>query len=290
MPRTAYDWISFTTDYGLDDGFVAACRGVIAQRATLVRVLDVSHAIPPQHVRHGSAVLAQTVPYLPEAVHLAVVDPGVGTSRLGVVVVTDRGLLVGPDNGLLLPAAEALGGVRAAYQLTEPRYRLRQVSATFHGRDIFAPAAAHLALGADPADFGEPVSDLVRLPDPKVLARPGQLVSEVLTVDRFGNVQLAATALDLDLAELSGFLVVRCGAHELVVSRGRTFADLPPGEGVLFTDSAEQLAVAVNGGSAAASLGLHPAWSARGTTPAPPNYSGGSASQVCTVTASPTAS
>ena len=110
----AYDWISVTTDYGLRDGFVAACHGVIARLAPAVRVIDVTHEVPPQDIRHGAMALAQTVPFLPEAVHVAVVDPGVGTARLGVVVVAEDGLLVGPDNGLLLPAAQALGGVRAA--------------------------------------------------------------------------------------------------------------------------------------------------------------------------------
>src|SRR3954471_6189596 len=117
-------WISFTTDYGLRDGFVAACHGVIARLAPAVRVIDVTHEVPPQDIRHGAMALAQTVPFLPAAVHVAVVDPGVGTTRLGVVVVTDGGLLAGPDNGLLLPAAQALGGVRAAYELAEPSLRL----------------------------------------------------------------------------------------------------------------------------------------------------------------------
>ncbi|WP_009480267.1 S-adenosyl-l-methionine hydroxide adenosyltransferase family protein [Rhodococcus sp. JVH1] len=130
-----YDWISFTTDYGLSDGFVAACHGVIARLAPGVRMIDVTHAVPPQRVRWGAAVLAQTVPYLPPSVHLAVVDPGVGTDRRPIVVVTDAGVLVGPDNGLLRPAAEALGGVRSAYLLAAPEYRLSTVSASFHGRD-----------------------------------------------------------------------------------------------------------------------------------------------------------
>ena len=113
-----YDWVSFTTDYGTDDGFVAACEGVIARVAPPVRVLHVSHTVPAQDVRRGAALLAQTAPYLPPAVHLAVVDPGVGTERRGAVLVAAEGVLVGPDNGLLVPAAEALGGVREAYELT----------------------------------------------------------------------------------------------------------------------------------------------------------------------------
>ena len=116
----SYGWVSFTTDYGTADGFVAAVKGVIAGIAPDARVLDVTHQVPPQDVRRGAAVLAQTAPWLPPAVHLAVVDPGVGTDRRGVAVVAGRSVLVGPDNGLLLPAASALGGVRAAYELAAP--------------------------------------------------------------------------------------------------------------------------------------------------------------------------
>ncbi|MER6671238.1 SAM-dependent chlorinase/fluorinase [Amycolatopsis japonica] len=261
--------VSFTTDYGLSDGFVAACHGVIARIAPSVRVIDVSHEIPPQQVRTGAEVLAQTAPYLPESVHLAVVDPGVGTARRGVVVVTDRGMLVGPDNGLLIPAAETLSGVIAAYELAAPEYRLPVTSSTFHGRDVFAPAAAHLALGVPPEEFGPRVDDLVRLPDPFVAVFPGKLVAEVLTVDHFGNVQLAASPADLELAGLAGTVSVS-SEHVLVKALvGDTFGTVPPGRNVLYTDSAGRLAVAVNGGSASAVLGLGPA-------------------QECTITSSPT--
>jgi S-adenosyl-L-methionine hydrolase (adenosine-forming) len=248
------DWVSFTTDYGTADGFVAACKGVLAARAPAVRVIDVTHDVPPQDVRRGAAVLAQTVPWLPPAVHLAVVDPGVGTARRGVAVVAGRGVLVGPDNGLLVPAAEALGGVTAAYELADPAYFLPEVSATFHGRDVFAPVAAHLCLGLDPARLGPPVRDLVRLPAPVVHTRPGELRAEVATVDGFGNVQLAATTGDLDAAGLAGAVV----AGGLPARTGRTFGDVPDGGLVVFADSAGRLAVAVNRGDAAALLGVRP--------------------------------
>ncbi|GAA3558083.1 SAM-dependent chlorinase/fluorinase [Amycolatopsis ultiminotia] len=263
----AYRWISFTTDYGLQDGFVAACHGVIARLAPEARVLDVTHLVPPQQVRQGAAVLAQTAAYLPEAVHLAVVDPGVGTTRRGVVVVAAHGLLVGPDNGLLVPAAEALGGVVEAYLIDGPE----PTSATFHGRDVFAPAAARLALGATPASFGPAVADLVRLPDPLVAAFPGKLVSDVLTVDHFGNVQLAATPADLELTGLTGTVGVHSAHVAVNAEIGRTFADVPPGAYLVYPDSAGRLAVAVNGGGAATVLRL-------------------SAADECTITTSPTAS
>jgi S-adenosylmethionine hydrolase len=264
MQVMRYRWISFTTDYGLRDGFVAACHGVIARLAPDVRVLDVTHLVPPHQVRPGAAVLAQTVPSLPEAVHLAVVDPGVGTARRGIVVVAARGVLVGPDNGLLVPAAAALGGVRAAHLIDEPD----PASATFHGRDVFAPAAARLALGAEPASFGPEVGDLVQLPDPLVAAFPGKLVSDVLTVDHFGNVQLAATPADLDLSGLTGVVTVHSSRVALTATISRTFGDVAPGANLLYTDSAGHLAVAVNGGSAAAVLDL-------------------GAAEECTITAAP---
>ncbi|HET9142330.1 SAM-dependent chlorinase/fluorinase [Actinophytocola sp.] len=246
------DWISFTTDYGLDDGFVAACAGVIAGIAPTVRIIHVTHLVPPQDVRRAATVLAQTVPYLPPAVHLAVVDPGVGTERRAVVIETGRGLLVGPDNGLLVPAAEALGGVRTAHQLTEPRYRLPTLSATFHGRDLFAPAAAHLATGVPPDALGPAIdpAGLIRLPTPTTVVAEGKLTTEVLSVDRFGNLQLAATAEVMPTGR------VLIGDQEAVA--GRTFADVPAGALVVYPDSAGQLAVAVNGGSAAALLGWSP--------------------------------
>jgi S-adenosylmethionine hydrolase len=266
----AYDWISLTTDYGMDDGFVAACHGVLARIAPEVRVIDVTHAVPPRRIRQGATILAQTAPFLPDSVHVAVVDPGVGTARRGVVVVTGHGLLVGPDNGLLLPAAAALGGVRAAYELVKTEYRLPVVSATFHGRDVFSPAAAHLALGVAPEAFGPPVTDLVRLPDPVVAVQPGKLVTEVLGVDRFGNVQFAADVADLAAAAITGPAFVHCGPRKLRAALGRTFADVPTGAAVLYGDSAGRLALAINGGSASAVLGQP--------------------IQECTITSSPTAS
>ncbi|MEU8170383.1 SAM-dependent chlorinase/fluorinase [Micromonospora sp. NPDC049004] len=253
-------WISLTTDYGLTDGFVAACHGVIARIAPAARVIDVTHLVPPADVRRGAAVLAQTVPYLPVGVHVAVVDPGVGTARRGVALATPGGLLVGPDNGLLPDAAAALGGVTAAVELTEPRWLAAQVSGTFHGRDVFAPVAARLALGAPLAGAGPAVDPggLVRLPPPVVARDAEGFTAEVLTVDHFGNVQLAAPA------EVLGPLpaAVRVGSSgpgpARAAVRGRTFGDAPEGGLVVYVDSADLVAVAVNGGRAVDVLGVSP--------------------------------
>jgi S-adenosylmethionine hydrolase len=250
----AYDWISLTTDYGVEDGFVAACEGVMATIAGAARVIHVSHALPPGDVRRGAAVMAQITPYLPPAVHVGIVDPGVGTERQAIAVVAGTAVLVGPDNGLLLPAAEALGGLRAAYQLAERRFWLPVVSRTFHGRDIFSPAAAHVAAGVAPEELGPPlpVDQLVRLPPPAVEVVPGRVTAEVLGVDHFGTLQLAATRGALEAAGFQpGHAVdLVSGDERAAATVGSTFADALPGDLVVLVDSAGYVAVAVNRGSA----------------------------------------
>lgn len=255
----SYDWISFTTDYGIDDGFVGVCEGVVARIAPGLRILHISHTVPPQDVRRGAAILAQAVPYLPPAVHFGVVDPGVGTDRRGVVIVAAGGLLVGPDNGLLVPAAELLGGVREAYELTDPAYQLSTVSATFHGRDVFAPAAAHLAAGVDPANFGPAVdtATLVRIPEPETFVEQGKLTTEIRYIDAFGNIQLAATGADLDASGATP----GTSAHANLAGRsmkatvGRTFGDAILDGLIVYVDSGGRVALAVNKGSAASDFG-----------------------------------
>jgi S-adenosylmethionine hydrolase len=251
-----YRWISLTTDYGLADGFVAMLHGSIARTAPDARVIDVTHDVHPGDVARGAAVLAQTAPHLPESVHVAIVDPGVGTARRAIAVRTPGGLLVGPDNGLLLPAADALGGADAAVHLTNVDWHTAAVSATFHGRDIFAPVAARLANGAAFAEAGAEIglSTLARLPEPSVRITDGLVEAEVLTIDRFGNVQLAAPA-DAGLAALGKGQVLVGG---VVAVSGATFGDVPPGGTLVFADSAGYLAVAVNSGLAVVALGVEP--------------------------------
>jgi S-adenosyl-L-methionine hydrolase (adenosine-forming) len=249
-----YDWITLTTDYGLTDGFAAALHGVIGRYAPWVRVVDVTHQVAPGDVTRGAAVLAQAVPHFPPAVHVAVVDPGVGTARRGVAIGTGKGILVGPDNGLLPAAADALGGATCAVHLTDPAWFQPEVSRTFHGRDVFAPVAARLAAGAPILAAGTSVDpdSLVRLPEPVVTAGDGYVEAEVLTVDRFGNVQLAAPG-EL-LAPLSERLIVG-GLHAM---KGATFGDAPSGMPVVYVDSAGMVAVALNGGRAVVALAVTP--------------------------------
>jgi len=250
-----FGWISLTTDYGTFDGFVAACHGAIARIAPDVRVIDVTHHVPPADVSRGATVLAQTAPHLPPSVHCAVVDPGVGTARRGIAIASPNGVLVGPDNGVLIWAAEALGGIDEVVELANKDWSSGDVSRTFHGRDVFAPAAARIALGAPLSEAGPTLDQekLVRLPDPVVAVGDGWIEAEVTAVDRFGNVQLAAggptlTGLGTDLL-VSGNVRAR---------RGTTFQDADAGELLVYEDSAGRVAVAVNGGRAVVVLSVRP--------------------------------
>jgi hypothetical protein len=259
---TVYNYLSFLTDYGLEDGFVAACHGAAAKIAPASRVIDITHLVPPGDVRRGAAVLAQTVGYLPPAVHVAVVDPGVGTVRRAIAVAAGDSIVVGPDNGLLSWAIAALGGARQAIQLTNGELWLHPVSATFHGRDIFMPVAAHLASGKELTEAGDeiPTSDLVELPAPTSRVQDGEAEGEVMSVDRFGNVQTSIPAADVGLLGIGigSPVVVRCGRRTLTVPYLDTFAGGAPGEIVAFTDSAGLISLAINAGDAAQQLGLPP--------------------------------
>src|SRR6266849_11166663 len=229
-----YDCLTFLTDYGVEDGFVAACHGVAARISPGIRLIDITHLVPPGDVRRGAAVLAQTLPYLPPAVHVAVVDPGVGTARRGVAVAAGDSVFVGPDNGLLSWAVAAAGGAARAFSLTNRRLWLSQVTPTFHGRDIFMPVAAHLATDAELAAAGDEidVGDLVTLPAPERLVRNFTAAGEVLTVDRFGNVQLTITGADA--AEIGvrpgGTVFVHCGHRQLTLPYRETFGAVAAGE------------------------------------------------------------
>ncbi|MEV0841114.1 SAM-dependent chlorinase/fluorinase [Actinocatenispora sera] len=255
-----YRWISLTTDYGTVDGFVAACKGVVATIAPDVSILDVTHHVPPGDVRRGALVLAQTLPFLPPAVHVGVVDPGVGTARRAVAIRAGGSVLVGPDNGLLPWAATELGGADRVVVLDRPDWHLTAVRATFHGRDIFAPVAAHLATGRPFEQAGTPIdpAELVTLTDPVVRAGHGYVEVEVLTVDRFGNVQLAAGPEVLAELGPKVAVAVAAGAAAFQVRTGDTFGSVPPGVLLLYLDSADHVTLAVNGGSAVERLALAP--------------------------------
>jgi S-adenosylmethionine hydrolase len=253
--------ITFLSDFGLADDFVGTCHGVIKRIAPETDVIDITHGIEPQSVLQGALVLASTLPYMPEGVHMAVVDPDVGSPRRALVLRTDDDrLLVGPDNGLLVPAAERLGGVVAAYEITNREYALDPVSATFHGRDIFAPAAAHLANGVAAAELGPPLDagTLVRLEIPQAEVGERRIRATCLYVDRFGNIQLNVHA---DQLAPLGIVPGRQIEVELAMDRfyavaARTFAEARTGDIILYEDAYRNIALAISRGNAAETFGV----------------------------------
>jgi len=266
--RSTAPVITFLSDYGLGDEFVGVCHSVIARRCPQAHVIDLTHAVPPQDVHWGALVLASAAPYLPAGVHLAVVDPGVGASGararrpVALRAGDDGHALVGPDNGLLMPAAELLGGASAAVEISRSPERLPEMSATFHGRDLFAPVAAALAAGAQLSEVGEAIDPgaLCRLDVSQARVRGDALHTRVLRADRFGNAILDARAAQLsELGAQPGDAVAVHHARGVSVARlVRAFADVAEGELLIYEDSQRLLSLAVNRGSAAELLALAP--------------------------------
>ena len=247
--------VTFLTDFGLQDDFVGTCHGVIAGIAPDARVIDVTHGIPPQGVLQGALVLRSTRPYLPVGVHLAVVDPGVGGERRPIGVRTADGrVFVGPDNGLLMLAADELG-IEAAHELADPRYRLERVSHTFHARDVFAPAAAHLANGVALSELGPAVEpgDLVRIDVPEPEVGRAQIAAVVLSIDRFGNIATNVRREHLQALELEpgARAEIRVALDRYYATVARTFADAANGDLLLYEDSYGFVTLAVSVGDAA---------------------------------------
>jgi S-adenosylmethionine hydrolase len=243
--------VTLTTDFGLADPFVGIMKGVIATRAPDARVVDVTHGIPPQDVVAGALVLAQAVPYFPAGtIHVAVVDPGVGSERRPLCVETARGLLVGPDNGVLSLAALP-AGVRRIIHLTEERFFLTPRSATFHGRDVFAPVAAALATGTAPAALGATVADMERL-DVPIPVREGRTIrGQVIYVDGFGNLTSNVRADSLPAGSQLAISIRDVRLRGVAAS----YATVPPGEPVAVVNSWGAIEIAVRDGSARDRLG-----------------------------------
>ncbi|MFN8475951.1 MAG: SAM-dependent chlorinase/fluorinase [Anaerolineae bacterium] len=244
--------VTLTTDFGLEDGYVAAMRGVILTLGPSLAIVDVSHAIAPQAVRQAAYVLSTAVPYYPpDTVHVVVVDPGVGSERRAMALRSAVGTFVGPDNGVIPATLDFLGewGDWRAVNLTQRRHwRAADVSATFHGRDIFAPVAAHLALGAPLDDVGEPLPDPVRLPDVKPSLTDSGWAGVVIHVDHFGNL----------ITNIPGSGVVtgtwQAEVAGVTMPVARTFADVAVGELLAYVGSSGLVEIAVRDGSAAARL------------------------------------
>ena len=253
--------ITFLSDYGLGDEFVGVVHGVLAAGCPNARIIDIAHGVPRHDVLAGALMLARALPFMSAGVHLAVVDPGVGTERRAVAVrcAAQPWLLVGPDNGLLWPAAQAGGGLAEAVEISASPWRREPVSATFHGRDVFAPVAARLAGGAALGEAGPPIdpTGLTRLDIPQPRRRGDDAVEfEVLACDGYGNLGLALGGLGETGLRHGTRVAVSAAAAPQPALVGRTFADVEPGALVVYEDAGGMLALAENGGSAAKRLGV----------------------------------
>ena len=255
-------FITFLSDFGLKDDFVGTCHGVMKRIAPDAQIIDITHGIPATSILQGALVLANTVGFMPVGVHLAIVDPGVGGPRRPLVLRDTEGrIYVGPDNGLLLQAASRMG-IDAAYELANPDYALDSISRTFHGRDLFAPAAAHLATGVPPAELGPPLDPeaLIRLDLPEAVIADDAITATLLYVDSFGNIALDLDRYDVDaLGIVSGTRVeLDLAGERYYAVMARTFADARAGDVILYEDSYKNMSLAISRGSAARMLHASP--------------------------------
>jgi S-adenosylmethionine hydrolase len=261
-------FISFLTDFGPDSA-AAICRGVMLSIARDAQIVDISHSVRKYAIRDGAFLLQAALPWMPVGVHVGVVDPGVGTARRPIGILTGRGdVLLGPDNGLLIAAAEQLGGIREARVLENRAWMLERTSTTFHGRDIFSPVAANLAIGGAFSEVGPTVDPAtlvaIRFAEPEV--REGALESSIIYIDSFGNLRLAGHAEDLARAvgELTPGRALRVefaatngsGPIAETAAWARTFGDMPAGSPLLYEDSSGRLGFADNQADAARRLGV----------------------------------
>lgn len=283
MADRRYEWATFLSDYGVDDVFVGVCKGVLAQRCPQLRIIDVCHLVDPQDVRQGATVFASAMPYLPVAIHLAVVDPVQPDPVRGVLLETaDGSSFVGPDNGILSQAADAVGGVTAAYEITNEHLWLSRQSRMFRGRDIFAPVAAYVATGGAPDHVGPPIdpSGLHRIARRAPSIDDDHVHAEVINVDHFGNLTLNVSRADLESAGMSlgDRVELRCGGRAMRVPFAVTYGEVPRGRLAICEDSFRAVMIAANLGHAARLLGIRrgdPAVIARlpqevGRPPGPP--------------------
>jgi S-adenosylmethionine hydrolase len=241
--------ITLTSDFGLKDPYVAEMKGVILTINPKATLIDITHDIEKFNIRMAAFMLASAAQYFPEdTVHLAVVDPGVGTQRRAILIQTKKGFFVGPDNGILILAAQSQG-IEHVYQLTNPKFMLPKISSTFHGRDIFAPAAAHLEKGVKPIEFGPEINDPIKPEFAKVKRGNGSLIGEVMHIDGFGNiitninekmVQNYAKKVNVELPNIS-----------LILTFGKAFAQAKPKEPIVLIGSHGFMEIALNQGSAA---------------------------------------
>lgn len=238
--------VTLTTDFGLKDSYVAEIKAVILDICQNAIIVDITHEIKKFDIRMGAYVLACAAPYFPKgSIHLVVVDPGVGTQRRPIVIQTQRSLFVGPDNGILFLAAKKQNIIRI-HELTNPDLMEPKVSNTFHGRDIFAPAAAHLANGIKPENFGPKISELEKPEFSKTTRAKGKLVGTVLHVDGFGNIITNITKKEVEQTYLRGVICLELPHYEVKLKLGKAYGEVKPLESIALIGSHDFLEIALN--------------------------------------------
>jgi S-adenosylmethionine hydrolase len=244
--------ITLTTDFGLKDPYAAEMKAVILGISPNAVIIDITHEVAKFNVRMGAYVLSSAAPYFPRGtIHVAVVDPGVGTQRRPILIQTKQGFFVGPDNGILVMATENQG-IKRIYEITNPKFMLSKVSSTFHGRDVFAPAAAHLTSGVNPAEFGPEIREVAKPEFAKVTRRKNLLVGEVLHVDNFGNIITNVRETELSRIRVKERVNVELPDHKLKLKFCRAYADAKPQQPLALIGSHSYLEIAMNQGDAAA--------------------------------------
>jgi len=247
----AHPVITLTTDFGLRDPYVAEMKGVILSIAPKATMVDVTHDVEKFNIRKGAFALASAVPYFPVgAVHVAVVDPSVGTERRPLLIQTKRGFLVGPDNGILSLAARNQG-VEHAFEITNPRLVLPEPSNTFHGRDIFAPVAAHLANGTKPTDFGKKIHRITKPKFATIIKKENMLIGEVLYIDSYGNVVTNFTRAELESLNIGTGIRLKLGTQKITLPLCKTYAEAEKAKPVAIFGSHSFLEISMNQGNAA---------------------------------------
>ncbi|MGD0978218.1 MAG: SAM-dependent chlorinase/fluorinase [Candidatus Bathyarchaeia archaeon] len=247
--------VTLTTDFGLRDSYVAEMKAVILSISPKTTVVDISHHIDKFNVRMGAYVLASASPRFPEGtVHVAVVDPGVGTRRRPIIVQTDKGFFVGPDNGVLALAVKNIGGKTRVYSITNSEFMLPKVSSTFHGRDIFAPAAAHLVKGIRPAEFGPEIHQMLSPKFAKIIKRIDALEGQVIHVDDFGNIVTSFTEKEVRTMKTKDKLKVKVGNTELTLMLCTAYGDVEKQKPLAIIGSHNFLEISVNQGDAASTF------------------------------------
>jgi len=243
--------ITLTTDFGLADPYVAEIKAVILGINPNVEIVDISHQIEKFNIRMGAYVLAAAAPYFPkDTIHIAVVDPGVGTKRKPILIETENSFLVGPDNGVLALAAEKQG-IRHVYEIANPKYMLPKVSTTFHGRDIFAPAAAHLSKGISPSEFGPEIHGILKPRFAKIFKKGSTFIGEIIHIDGFGNIITNFTADHLESISVKESVKVKIGEATLMLRLCKAYAEVKAKKPLAIIGSHDFLEISVNQGNAA---------------------------------------